>query len=67
MPVQGICCYPILDYPGWDDACYCPESLLSYADGQGQRAAFHPLQTALRNQTDKFDTLIRQKSGNFPI
>ncbi|RML46238.1 Glycoside hydrolase [Pseudomonas syringae pv. ribicola] len=62
-----MCGYPILDYPGWDDACYCPESSLSYADGQGQRAAFHPLHKALCDRASAFDTLIRQKGGNFPI
>jgi len=57
VPVEGICWYPILDYPGWDDGRYCPAGLLGYADGQGQRAAFHPLQVALQKERDEFDAL----------
>lgn len=67
VPVQGICWYPILDYPGWDDARYCPAGLLGYADGQGQRAAFHPLHKALCDRASEFDTLIRQSDGNVRI
>ncbi|MCD5994050.1 beta-glucosidase [Pseudomonas sp. CDFA 602] len=54
VPVQGICWYPILDYPGWDDGRYCPTGLFGYADGEGQRAPFHPLQTAIRESCDAF-------------
>ncbi|PHN61848.1 family 1 glycosylhydrolase [Pseudomonas viridiflava] len=56
VPVEGICWYPILDYPGWDDGRYCPAGLLGYADGQGQRAAFHPLQVAIREADKMFET-----------
>ncbi|MCQ9472867.1 beta-glucosidase [Pseudomonas alliivorans] len=55
VPVEGICWYPILDYPGWDDGRYCPAGLLGYADGQGQRAAFHPLQVAIREADKMFE------------
>ncbi|AVB20291.1 hypothetical protein BKM03_14495 [Pseudomonas avellanae] len=65
--MQGICGYPTLDYPGRDDARYCPESFPGYADGQGQRAAYHPLHKALCDRANEFDTLIRQKGGNLPI
>ncbi|MDY0934762.1 beta-glucosidase [Pseudomonas viridiflava] len=57
VPVEGICWYPILDYPGWDDGRYCPAGLLGYADGQGQRAAFHPLQLAIREADEAFEAL----------
>ncbi|AQL37602.1 hypothetical protein A584_04520 [Pseudomonas syringae pv. theae ICMP 3923] len=65
--MQGICWYPILDYPGWDDARYCPAGLPGYADGQGQRAAYHPLHKALCDRASEFDTLTGQKGGNFLI
>ena len=29
VPVEGICLYPILDHPGWDDDRYCPNGLLA--------------------------------------
>lgn len=48
IPVQAICWYPFLDYPGWDDDRYCPAGLFGYADGQGERAPFHPLQLQMQ-------------------
>lgn len=43
VPMEGICWYPFLDYPGWDDGRYCPTGLFGYPDGEGNRAAFHPM------------------------
>ena len=37
VPVEGICLYPILDYPGWDDDRHCPTGLFGYADANGTR------------------------------
>jgi beta-glucosidase/6-phospho-beta-glucosidase/beta-galactosidase len=48
VPVHGICWYPFLDYPGWDDARYCPTGLFGYADGEGNRAAFHPMHVRVK-------------------
>jgi len=28
VPVEGICLYPILDHPGWDDDRHCPNGLI---------------------------------------
>ncbi len=38
VPVEGICLYPILDYPGWDDERLCQVGLLSAPDENGRRA-----------------------------
>ncbi|RRV10605.1 glycosyl hydrolase family protein [Pseudomonas sp. v388] len=57
VPMQGVCWYPILDYPGWDDGRYCPAGLFGYADGEGRRAPFHPLQAQLRHGIDQFDAV----------
>jgi beta-glucosidase/6-phospho-beta-glucosidase/beta-galactosidase len=54
VPIEGICWYPILDYPGWDDDRYCPAGLFGYADGEGQRAACHPLYLAMQELTQRF-------------
>lgn len=43
IDVQGLCWYPFLDYPGWDDGRYCPAGVFGYADGEGTRAPCHPL------------------------
>ncbi|MDQ3204120.1 MAG: beta-glucosidase [Pseudomonadota bacterium] len=54
VPIEGICWYPILDYPGWDNDRYCPAGLFGYADGEGQRAAFHPLGLAMQQLAQRF-------------
>ena len=34
VPVSGLCLYPVLDHPGWDDDRQCPNGLLhTLADG----------------------------------
>ncbi len=39
VPVQGLCLYPVLDHPGWDDERPCPNGLLhSLAGGSLRRA-----------------------------
>jgi beta-glucosidase/6-phospho-beta-glucosidase/beta-galactosidase len=43
VPVDALCWYPFLDYPGWDDGRYCPAGVFGYADGEGNRAPYHPL------------------------
>lgn len=54
IPVEGICWYPFLDYPGWDDNRYCPAGLLGEADGEGRRASHHPLQLSLQQWAADF-------------
>ena len=43
VPIQGLCWYPFLDYPGWDDDRYCPSGAFGYPDAQGSRLACDPL------------------------
>jgi hypothetical protein len=33
----GICLYPVLDYPGWENDRCCEVGLLSIADQSGRR------------------------------
>jgi hypothetical protein len=39
VPVEGVCIYPILAYPGWEDERDCETGLFSRADGDGHRRA----------------------------
>jgi len=50
IPVAGICLYPILDYPGWDDDRHCRSGLWEYPDPQGERAIDRPLAAELARQ-----------------
>jgi beta-glucosidase/6-phospho-beta-glucosidase/beta-galactosidase len=43
VPVEGLCLYPIVNHPGWDDDRHCYNGLFDYADASGRREAFAPL------------------------
>jgi hypothetical protein len=54
VPVEGICLYPVLDYPGWDDDRHCPTGLLGMPDEHGQRQVDLPLAEELAGQQARF-------------
>lgn len=48
--VHGICLYPIVNFPGWDNDRHCENGLWDYADDTGHRVAHEPLAVELRAQ-----------------
>jgi hypothetical protein len=50
VPVEGICLYPVLDYPGWENERVCEVGLLSGANELGQRKVCSGLARELRRQ-----------------
>lgn len=50
VPVQGICLYPIVNHPGWDNERHCHNGLWDYADEIGKRAIYAPLSQELKLQ-----------------
>jgi hypothetical protein len=56
-PVLGVCFYPILDYPGWDDDRHCDVGLLTNPDSQGHRAVCQSLLDELERQQIVFETV----------
>jgi hypothetical protein len=54
VPVEGVCLYPIVDHPGWEDDRYCPNGLWGYADDEGRRPIFLPLAAELARQRRLF-------------
>lgn len=50
VPVQGICIYPILNHPGWDDDRHCYNGMFDYADENGKRQVYEPLARELARQ-----------------
>lgn len=50
IPVMGICLYPVLNHPGWDDDRHCHNGLLDYADESGRREVYQPLAIELARQ-----------------
>ena len=60
IPMEGICLYPILDYPGWTDDRHCEVGLFGFADEQGRRPLHSPLADELHFQQAQFAALQRQ-------
>ncbi len=50
VPVEGLCLYPIVNHPGWDDDRHCYNGLWDYADARGHREPYAPLMAELRVQ-----------------
>lgn len=55
VPVQGLCLYPVLDYPGWDNDRHCPVGLLGNRDAGGERPVYAPLAEALAGLRPRFE------------
>jgi hypothetical protein len=43
VPIEGICLYPIVNHPGWEDDRHCHNGLCDYADEAGEREIYRPL------------------------
>lgn len=56
--VEGICLYPVVNHPGWDDDRHCHNGLWDYANPKGEREIFIPLAQELRKQQDDFGRLL---------
>ena len=50
VPLEGLCLYPIIDYPGWGDDRHCYAGLWGYADEEGLREIYEPLAEELVHQ-----------------
>lgn len=50
VPVEGLCLYPITDYPGWDDERHCQTGLFGYVGPEGSRRLHRPLADELAKQ-----------------
>jgi beta-glucosidase/6-phospho-beta-glucosidase/beta-galactosidase len=50
VPVEGLCLYPIVNHPGWDDDRHCHNGMFDYADSSGHREVFTPLADEVARQ-----------------
>jgi len=70
VPVEGICLYPILNHPGWDDDRHCCNGLWDYPSETGAREIYQPLaqelhrQQALRSFSSYSSKQLVQPSGD---
>ncbi|MDB6124895.1 MAG: beta-glucosidase/6-phospho-beta-glucosidase/beta -galactosidase [Pedosphaera sp.] len=55
IPLQGICLYPILNHPGWNDDRHCHNGLWDYADERGHRNIYEPLADQVRSLQKAFE------------
>jgi beta-glucosidase/6-phospho-beta-glucosidase/beta-galactosidase len=53
VPLHGICLYPILNHPGWDDDRHCYNGLWDYAQSDGEREIYKPLADELGRQINR--------------
>jgi glycosyltransferase involved in cell wall biosynthesis len=67
VPVEGICLYPICDYPGWDDERSCHTGLWGYIDENGVRALHTPLAEELQRQQTFFATFEPQVADGMAV
>lgn len=51
VPLEGICLYPIVNHPGWDDDRHCENGLLSTRQSATRREAYKPLAEMLRQRS----------------
>ena len=50
VPIHGICLYPILNHPGWNDDRHCYNGLWDYADAHGNRPIYQPLADVIKSR-----------------
>ena len=50
VPIEGICLYPIVNHPGWDDNRHCYNGLWDYANERGEREIYAPLAEEIERQ-----------------
>jgi len=57
-PIEGICLYPILNHPGWEDDRHCHNGLWDYPNDNGDREIYLPLAEELGKQMNEFEQLF---------
>lgn len=60
LDVQGVCLYPVMDYPGWDDGRHCTCGLIRVDDAWQRRDLREDLVQELRLQSETIKALDRR-------
>ena len=63
VPVHGICLYPILNYPGWDDDRHCQSGLWGYPGPTGDRE----IHLSARRGAGAADRALPERAGAVQI
>lgn len=60
-PVEGICLYPIVNHPGWEDDRHCHNGLWDYPNDSGEREIYLPLAEELSKQRYEVEQLLKSR------
>ena len=63
VPVEGVCLYPIVDYPGWANGRHCEVGLLGRLDDQDRRSVHQSFADELRRQQVFFTRLLPDRAA----
>lgn len=61
VPVEGICLYPVVNHPGWEDERHCHNGLWDYCNDSGHREIYKPLADEVLRQGVRFDRLQQER------
>lgn len=64
VPVLGVCLYPIVNHPGWDDDRHCHNGLWDYPNDAGEREIYQPLAAEVAAQREIFKRALARNAGN---
>ena len=59
VPISGLCLYPIVNHPGWEDDRHCYNGLWDYADENGHREIYEPLARELESERQLLDAQLK--------
>ena len=62
VPVEGVCLYPVVNHPGWEDERHCHNGLWDYCDESGRREIYLPLSREIDRQHKLSDGRSRVES-----
>ena len=54
--MHGLCLYPIVNHPGWEDDRHCHNGLWDYPDEAGVRPMYEPLARELEAQRQRTES-----------
>lgn len=64
VPVLGLCVYPVMDYPGWDDERHCPCGLIRLNPGYAGRTLDRDMLEAIAEQEALLQPVLAQWPEN---
>lgn len=64
VPVHGLCLYPVVNHPGWEDDRHCHNGLWDYPDEKGDREIYEPLARELDSERKLLEAVMR---GEVPV